>query len=329
MQYRAFGNTGWDVSEVGIGTWQMGGTWGEVDDDASVDTLLYAFDRGINFIDTAAAYGAGRSERVVGRAVKAYRGSSPLYIATKVTPPPGAYDGKHPPGPDADFAPCFPEAHLRASVDESLARLQCERLDLLQLHVWLPTGCTQLGWLEVLNDLRLQGKIDKVGVSLRDVRADEGVGLARLGLVSSIQVLFNLFEQRPLEALLPAAQASRTAAIARVPFDSGALTGTWTADTYASWAQDDKRHQMYRGERFRETLERAEALKQLAGSYGLTLPEAAVRYCLHPRSVSTVIPGMRNREEVDLNLAYSDGASLPEDLLNQLDRHHWHHEFYQ
>lgn len=329
MRYRAFGNTGWEVSEIGIGTWQMGGTWGKIDDCASVDTLLYAFERGINFIDTAAAYGAGRSESVVGRAVKAYGGSSPLYIATKVTPPAEVYCAKHPPGPDADFDRYFPEAHLRANVDASLSRLQCERIDLLQLHIWLPRGCTQLGWLEVLNDLRLQGKINKIGVSLRDVRADEGVGLARLGLVSSIQTLFNLFEQRPVDALIPAAKQTGTAIIARVPFDSGALTGTWDASTYSTWTTDDKRHQMYRGARFQQTLGRVEAIKRLVESYGLTLPEAAMRYCLHPTSVSTVIPGMRNRDEVDLNLAYSDGKPLPAELLTQLDQHRWHHEFYQ
>jgi len=329
MQYRSFGNTGWRVSEIGIGTWQMGGTWGEVDDDASIDTLHYAFDHGVNFVDTAAAYGAGRSEAVIGKAMKAYTGSQRIYVTTKITPPASAYDGKNPPGSDGDFDACFPEAHLRQSVDESLSRLQCERIDLIQLHIWLPKGCTQLRWLEVLNDLRLQGKIDKVGVSLRDVKAHEGVGLARLGLVSSIQTLFNLFEQEPADELLPAAEQSGTAIIARVPFDSGSLTGTWTPDTYAAWAEDDKRHQMYRGDRFQQTLDRTEALKQLAAGYGLPLPEVAMRYCLHHPAVSVVIPGMRNRHEVNLNLPYSDGQALPLELLAELAKHRWKHEFYQ
>jgi len=329
MQYRNFGHTGWRVSAIGIGTWQMGGTWGDIDDDASIDTLHHAFDQGVNFVDTAAAYGAGRSESVVGRALKAYGGSQPIYVATKVTPPAERYDGKNPPGSEADFDVCFPEAHLRASVDASLSRLQCERIDLLQLHIWLPRGCTQLGWLEVLNDLRLQGKIDKVGVSLRDARADEGVGLARQGLVPAIQTLFNLFEQEPMDELMPAAAQSGTAIIARVPFDSGALTGTWTAETYATWAKEDKRHQMYRGGRFKETLERVEAIKQLVVGYGFTLPEVAMRYCLQTEAVSTVIPGMRNRHEVDLNLPYSDSKPLPSELLVQLKQHRWQHEFYQ
>jgi len=329
MEYRTFGNTGWRVSEIGIGTWQMGGTWGQVDDNASIDTLHYAFDHGVNFVDTAAAYGAGRSESVVGKAMKAYSGTEQIYVATKITPPASAYDGKNPPGSDGDFDVCFPETHLRKSVDASLQRLQCERIDLIQLHIWLPKGCTQLGWLEVLNDLRSQGKIDQVGVSLRDLKADEGVGLARLGLVSSIQTMFNLFEQDPVDGLLPAAERSGTAVIARVPFDSGSLTGTWTAETYSTWSKDDKRHQMYRGERFQQTLDRVQELQNLVAAYGLTLPDAAMRYCLHHPAVSVVIPGMRNRNEVDLNLPYSEGGSLPAELLQELVRHRWKHEFYQ
>jgi aryl-alcohol dehydrogenase-like predicted oxidoreductase len=140
------------------------------------------------------------------------------------------------PDPDDD-APamrgCYPEWHLRAAVDAALYRLGVDRLDLLQLHRWFRSGTDELDWLETLNALRAEGKIDQIGVSIRDYRPDEGVVLAQLGLVASIQVVFNMFEQRPADALFPAGVATGTAFIGRVPLDSGALVGHWNEDTYA------------------------------------------------------------------------------------------------
>jgi aryl-alcohol dehydrogenase-like predicted oxidoreductase len=120
----------------------------------------------------------------------------------------------------------------------SLRRLGVERIDLFQLHCWLGSGVEELDWLETLNALRVEGKIDQIGVSIRDYRPEEGVALAQLALAASIQVVFNMFEQRPAAGLFPAGAASSTAFIARVPFDSGALIGNWTEDTYAGWAED-------------------------------------------------------------------------------------------
>ena len=323
MRYRAFGRTGWQVSEIGFGGWQLGGTWGKVDDEASIRTLLYAFEKGVNFVDTAVLYGPHRSEQVVGKALRRWRDSK-IYVATKIPPvvPPDADDE------NAAMRGRYPDWHLREQIEGSLRRLQVERIDLLQLHAWIPRGTVELDWLETLNDLRLQGKIDQVGISLRDIRPAHGIGAAKLGLVSSIQVMFNIFEQEPMTELFPAGQETGTAFIARVPFDSGALTGTWDGDTYASWAKDDKRHLMYRGDRFQETLTRVAAVRSLCEPYYDTLAEAAMRYCLHHPAVSIVIPGMRNEQEVSLNLAYSDGAPFPPELVEALRPHAWKHEFY-
>ena len=222
MRYRQFGRTGWKVSEIGFGAWQIGGGWGHVDDAASIRTLLHAFDRGINFVDTAQLYGAGHSETVIGQALRQWSGNK-IYVATKAQPTVW-------PDPD-DAAPAvrgrFPDWHLRANVEASLRRLGVERIDLYQLHSWGPFGHRELDWLETLNDLRVEGKIDQIGVSLRDNQPGEGVALAGLGLVASQQVIFNLFEQAPRDALFPAAMAGGTAIIARVPLDSGALVGNW------------------------------------------------------------------------------------------------------
>jgi aryl-alcohol dehydrogenase-like predicted oxidoreductase len=261
---------------------------------------------------------------VIGQALREWRGPK-IYVATKAQPVQW-------PDPDDDQPTMygrFPRRHLRDNVEASLKRLGVERLDLFQLHSWMVDGLYALDWLETLNALRIEGKIDKIGVSLRDFRPAEGVDLARFGLVDSIQVVHNLFEQRPREQLFPSGEATGTGFIARVPLDSGALVGHWTAATYAGWAEGSVPHQMFRGERFAQTLARVEELKRLCLRYYPTLAEAAMRYVLSSPQVSTLIPGMTSRTEVDMNLVYSDAAVFPQELLDQLPPHTWVRNFYQ
>ncbi|WP_333815604.1 aldo/keto reductase [Tabrizicola sp.] len=324
MRYRTFGRTGWQVSEIGFGAWQIGGQWGKVDDAASIRTLLHAFDRGINFVDTAKLYGAGHSETVIGQALRQWRGGK-VYVATKAQPT----VWPDPDDPSPALRGRFPDWHLRTNVENSLRRLGVDRIDLFQLHSWGPRGHLELDWLEVLNDLGAEGKIDQIGVSLRDNQPQEGVALARLGLVASEQVIFNLFEQPPREALFPAAKAGGTAIIARVPLDSGSLVGNWTAERYARFEPGSQPHQMFRGNRFAETLRRIEALKAEVAPFFPTLAEAAMRYVLAHDAVSTLIPGMKTPEEVDMNIRYCDGAAFPSDLLDRLPSHAWVRNFYR
>jgi aryl-alcohol dehydrogenase-like predicted oxidoreductase len=223
----------------------------------------------------------------------------------------------------------YPEWHLRNSVDQALRRLGVERLDLLQLHGWFADGLRNLDWLETLDILRMEGKIDKIGVSIRDYRPNEGVDLARFGLVDSIQVIFNLFEQRPSESLFPAGDATNTAFIGRVPFDSGSLIGHWTSETYAAWQAGSVPHTLFRGERFAETLQRAEVLKQLCAPYFATLAEAAMRFVLSEKRVSAIIPGMLTDREVDINVGYSDGHPFPDELRGKLAQHNWPRNYYK
>jgi aryl-alcohol dehydrogenase-like predicted oxidoreductase len=324
VKYRAFGRTGWQVSEIGFGAWQIGGDWGRVDDKASIDTLHYAFDKGINFVDTAELYGNGHSEEVVGHALKSWNGHK-IYVATKVRPIQW-------PNPDDDAPQMhgrFPSWYVRDNVEKSLKRLGVERIDLFQLHSFTPDAVQNLDWLETLLALRREGKIDHIGISLRDFRPDEGIELARFGLVDSVQVIFNMFEQRAANGLFPAGEKTNTAFIARVPLDSGSLIGNWTKDSYASFEQGSQPHTMFRGERFGETLTRVEALKNLCKPYYPTLAEAAMRYVLSAPQLSTLIPGMKNRAEVDMNIIYSDGKLFPEDLKEKLTSHGWIRNYYQ
>lgn len=326
MQYRTFGKTDWKVSEIGFGGWQLGGTWGKVNDNESIETLLYAFENGINFVDTAVAYGAGRSEQVIGEALKQWSNNK-IYIATKVTPLIPEMTSL-----DLDGNPSikgrYPDWYIREIVEGSLKRLGVEQLDLLQLHLWLEDGITELEWLETLNALRLEGKIDKIGVSLADIRPKQGLPLAKLGLVDSIQVMFNIFEQEPADELFPECAKTNTGIIVRVPLDSGSLTGSWDETTYFKWKEDDKRHFMYRDGRFKETLDRINIIKKICKPYYSNLAEAALRFALYPNEVGVVIPGMRNKHEVDLNLAISDGKGFSSELVECLKPHRWKHGFY-
>ena len=325
MKYRGFGNTGWRVSEIAFGGWQLGGTWGEVDDSDSVRTLLHAYDQGINFVDTAELYGEGRSESVIGRSLKEWTGSK-IYVATKVRP-------IRWPDPDEnapDMRGRYPSWYLRETIEGSLRRLGVERLDLLQLHCWAPGLATSLDWLETINELRLEGKIDQVGVSLRDYRPDEGIIAADLSLVASVQVIFNIFEQRPAtDGLFDACAQTNTAAIARVPMDSGSLSGLWTEETPATWMENSVQAQLFGGDRFTETLQRIEQLKEVVKPYYPSLAEAAIRYSLSSPEVSSTIPGMSNARSVDRNVAFSDGEPFPEELTLKIAEFNWPRNYYK
>ncbi|QKJ25672.1 aldo/keto reductase [Aquiluna borgnonia] len=325
MKYRNFGNTDWQVSEIAFGGWQLGGTWGPVDDSESIRTLLHAYEQGINFVDTAELYGDGRSESVIGQSLRKWDGGQ-IYVATKVRP-------IRWPDPDEDRPEMrgrYPRWYLRENIEGSLRRLGVERLDLLQLHCWAPDLATSLDWLETINELRLEGKIDQVGVSLRDYRPNEGIVAAELRLVSSVQVIFNLFEQRPAtEGLFEACAKTNTAAIARVPMDSGSLSGMWTESTPSTWMENSVQSQLFGGDRFAVTLERIERLKGVVRPYFESLAEAAIRYSLSSPSVSSTIPGMSNIKSVDRNVAYSDGQQFPEELLEKIAEFNWPRNYYK
>jgi len=325
VEYRDFGQTGWKVSEIAFGGWQLGGTWGEVNDDDSVKTLLHAYEKGINFVDTAELYGRGRSESVVGRSLKEWTGNK-IYVATKIQPVqwPDADDD------NPEMRGRYPSWYLRQGVDSALQRLGVERLDLLQLHCWAPDLVHSLDWLETLNDLRLEGKIDQIGVSLRDYRPNEGIDPAKLNLVSSVQVIFNMFEQRPAtEGLFDVCGQTGTAAIARVPLDSGALSGLWTQDTPNTWLPGSVPAELFGGDRFAKVFERVEQLKKIVEPYYSSLGEAAMRYSLSSPKVSTTIPGMSNSRSVDRNVDYSDGQEFPAELIEKIAEFNWPRNYYK
>lgn len=323
MKYRIFGKTGWKVSEIGFGGWQLGDNFGALDEKEALNTLWHAWEQGINFVDTAQMYGNGKSEERIGKALKQWKGNH-IYIASKVQPT----AWPKPSDPDPDIEGLYRPDYLREQCEASLQRLGVEAIDLYQLHGWFPSGVQHTEWYEGLRQLKEEGKIREIGVSIRDYRPEDGIDIAQTGKIASEQVVFNLFEQRPVEQLLPVCHEHEVAFIARVPFDESALVGNWTAHTYDSWENNDVRKVYFKGERFRKTLDKVEALKETvkahAGDrrYGM-LAEVALRFCLSHPEVNVVIPGMKNKEEVNKNIAVSDGEILSDSLLQALKKFRW------
>lgn len=320
MRYRKVGRTGYEVSEVGYGAWGIGGQlWGGADDVRSMRALHQAADLGLNFIDTALAYGNGRSEKLISRLLKE-RGER-IYVATKVPPKNKFWPAR------GKIEEAFPSDHLLECIDRSLTNLRLERIDLIQLHVWHPAWLESGDWYETLGELKQQGKIAHWGVSVTDHRPDSALELVSSGKIDTVQVIYNIFDQSAERRLLPLCLEKQVGVIARAPLDEGALTGEVTPDT--RFSRKDWRNLYFGGDRKLQVFRRARKLTALLDEETQTLPELALKFCLHHPAVSTVIPGMRSVEHVDANLAVSDQVSLSEEILQELRSHRWDKDFYQ
>jgi aryl-alcohol dehydrogenase-like predicted oxidoreductase len=320
MRTRKLGRTGLEVSEIGFGAWAIGGGWGEQKDTDSVEALHRAIDLGVNFIDTAAGYGEGRSERVIARVLKERK--EKVWVATKTPPAPGPW----PPTPYCSVEERYPESYLRANVEERLRNLGTDCLDLLQLHTWTRAWNREPRPFETLRKLQHEGKIRHVGLSTPEQDQNSVVGLMRDGWLDTVQVIYNVFEQEPAAELLPAAAEHGVGVIVRVVFDEGVLTGKYTKDS--SFPPDDFRSRYFAGDRLARAVERTERVRaELAGT-PYTLPQAALKFALAHPAVSTVIPGIRNLGQAEANVAASGMPDLPEDLVQRLRGHAWLRSFW-
>ena len=314
MKTRRFGRLGWNVSEIGYGMWGMGG-WTGSEDAESVQSLNRAVELGCNFFDTAFAYGMGRSEKLLGELLTHHRGRV-LYVATKVPPKNWKWPGRA----DTPIADVFPADHVRELTEKSLANLGTDSLDLQQLHVWSDAWVKDEGWKRAVDDLKREGLIRGFGISVNRWEPANVLHALETGLVDSVQVVYNIFDQNPEDELFPACRRLDVAVIARVPFDEGSLTGTLTRDS--SWPDGDWRNIYFKAANLAETLERVERLRPLVPE-GADLPELALRFILANPHVSTVIPGMRKSNHVSRNLAASDKPPLPAALVDALRAHRW------
>ncbi len=314
MKYRAFGRTGWQISEIGYGMWGMGG-WTGSDDEESMQGLQRAVELGCNFFDTAWAYGAGRSEGLLGSLVRANSGRK-LYTATKIPPK----NLKWPSRREYSLDDCYPPDHIQQYVESSLKNAGLGSFDLMQFHTWEDLWLADDRWIHKLTELKRQGLIHAIGVSLNRWEPWNGVKTVESGVVDAVQVIYNIFDQNPQDELFPACRKHDVAIIARVPFDEGTLTGTLTKNS--RWPEGDWRNIYFVPENLHPSVDRAEALRPLIPA-GMTMPEMALRFILAEPAVSTIIPGMRKIKHVEANLAASAAGPLSPALVRELKKHRW------
>ncbi len=314
MKQRTFGKTGWKVGEIGYGMWGMGG-WSGSDDEESLRSLHRAVELGCNFFDTAWAYGEGRSERLLAQLIQAYP-KQKLYAATKIPPK----NMKWPSKPEYTIQETFPPDHINEYVEKSLRNLDVETIDLIQFHVWNDSWGNDTLWQQAINDLKRQGLIRAVGISINRWEPENVLQTLRTGMVDAVQVIYNIFDQAPEDQLFPLCRELNVAVIARVPFDEGSLTGTLTAAS--TWPKGDWRNTYFVAENLKSSLQRSQRVSEVLPR-GMTLPEAALRFILSNKDVCTTIPGMRKLKNVEANIAASTKGALDEGFLDELRNHRW------
>ena len=314
MHNRVFGRTGWQVSQLGYGMWGMAG-WSGADDEESLASLQLAVDQGVNFFDTAWGYGEGHSERLLGRIVRSNRGT-PLYTATKIPPKHRQWPSRR--GDLLDDV--FPPAYIREYTHRSLENLGCTSIDLMQFHVWEDEWADDERWQRGIDDLKKEGLIRAVGISVNRWEPWNGIRTLRTGQVDAVQVIYNIFDQNPEDELFPVCRELDIGVIARVPFDEGSLTGTLTKES--NWPKGDFRNLYFVKDNLGPTVDRVEELKTIVPR-GMTLPDLALRFILSNDDVDVVIPGMRKSAHVLANLKASDAGRLSADLLQKLRLHRW------
>ena len=320
MRFRNLGKTGFSVSEIGFGAWGIGkGDWVGADDAESLRTLRAARDSGINFFDTALAYGDGHSERLL---AQAFGNSRDVVIASKV-PPKNMIWPAHPDSPLADV---FPSQYVLTSLDTSLRNLQRETIDIYQFHVWSDAWADQRAWQETVRQMRASGKVRGVGISINDHQPDNCLKALATGLIDTVQVIYNIFDQSPEDELFPYCAENNIGVIARVPFDEGSLTGKIRPET--EFAPGDFRNEYFAGDRKKEMWKRVQKIQADAGFPLDQLPECALRFCLSHLAVSSVIPGMRSPAHVRENAEASKKGPLTPAVIEKLRSSRWSRNYY-
>ena len=314
MKYRKLGRTYHEVSEIGYGMWGMAG-WTGSDDEESFRALQLAVDLGCNFFDTAWGYGAGKSEGLLGKLLRANKDKK-LYTATKIPPK----NFKWPSRREFTLDDCFPPDHIQRYVEKSLKNAEVNSFDVMQFHTWEDSWLEDERGIQKMLDLKAQGLFNAIGISINRWEPWNGVKAVKSGLIDTVQVIYNIFDQNPKDDLFPACRENNVGIIARVPFDEGTLTGTLTKES--TWPANDWRSTYFVKENLDASVDHADALKPLVPE-GMTMAEMALRFILSEPTVSTIIPGMRSTRNVRLNMAASEAGLLDKSLVSELEKHRW------
>lgn len=314
MNKRTFGRIQWNVSEIGYGMWGMGG-WMESNDQESEQALDLAVENGVNFFDTAWGYGEGHSERLLGKLLKRHSNKK-LYTASKIPPKNFQWPAK----PHYTFEDSYPIEHIKTYTEKTLQNLGVEQIDLMQFHTWDDGWTAHEEWQRAVEDLKKEGKIVAMGISMNRWEPENGIEALKTGQIDAVQVIYNIFDQAPEDVLFPFCDAHNIGIIARVPFDEGTLTGNITRNTI--FPEGDWRGTYFVPENLAASADRADLLRPLVPK-NMTMAEMALRFILKNKSVHTIIPGMRKHKNVLSNIGCSDGKYLNPDLHHKLKMHRW------
>ena len=314
MNKRKFGRTDWQVSEIGYGMWGMAG-WQDSDDEQSMQSLQLSVDLGCTFFDTAWGYGEGKSEIFLGQLLKA-NPDRKLFAASKIPPKNFSWPSRR----EFSLDDCFPPDHIEEYLNRTLENLGTSSLDLIQFHTWEDSWLEDDRLANSISAIKSQGLAQAVGISINRWETWNGLEAVKSGLIDSVQVIYNIFDQNPIDELFPLCQENDVAVIARVPFDEGTLTGNITLES--TWPEGDWRKSYFVDENLKSSVEHADRLRPIVPAE-MTLPEMALRFCISDPRVSTVIPGMRKARNVRSNMSCSDKGPLSSELLNTLADHRW------
>ena len=304
MKFRQLGACGITVSEIGLGTWELAGdAWGSKDNAEYLSAIYAALDAGITYFDTALEYGNGNSERILGEALRGKH--SEVIISTKVPPRCGEWSLALHRGID-DF---FPGDWIRQCCEQSLRNLQREYIDVLLLHTWSHSWAHCTAWYEAMIDLKRADKIRTIGISVGDHRASEANAHIEAGRLDAVMTVFNIFEQEPEYTLIPLAQKHGVGVIARCPFSSGVLTGTWhrgmvfpKGDWRAIWPGKEWKD---------EQLNMLELVRPILDQWGEDAAVAALKFILNNPGVSSAIPGSSRAQHIHTNASASNSIEMP------------------
>ncbi|HXR32104.1 MAG TPA: aldo/keto reductase [Verrucomicrobiae bacterium] len=322
MNYRRFGRTSWQVSEIGYGMWGLAG-WTGSDDAETLASLHRSIELGCNFFDTAWAYGAGNSEQILAKVIAHYKNNSSvggpdkhLYVATKIPPKNQKWPSRRAFTLDDCYAPDYIEVYL----EKSLKNLGVETIDLMQFHTWEDRWLNDERLPRSIENMKKSGKVRACGISVNRWEPCNGIRAVLEGYADAMQTIYNIFDQNPEDALFPICRMKDAAVIARVPLDEGTLTGTLTLDS--KWPAGDWRNSYFVPENLKSSVAHAEALRPLIPA-GSTMAELALRFILTNPDVSTIIPGMRKLKNVEANFAASTAGPVSPDLHKKLRAHRW------
>lgn len=322
MIYNKFAKSDENISILGYGAWGIGKKfWIGADDAESKRSLHSAIQNGVNLFDSALVYGNGHSEKLIGEVER--ESGETLFITSKVP----SKKFEWPASDNSTLSDSFPKDHIIESTEQSLKNLNRDYIDLQQFHVWNDKWAVEDEWKEAIRILKEDGKVQYFGISINDHQPENGVEAGKSGLIDSYQVIFNIFDQSPIDKLFPFCKENNISVIARVPLDEGGLTGNINEDS--TFPMGDWRNRYFKGDRKQQISERVRKIQHDVEGEADIIVEAALRFIISFPEVTCVIPGMRKEKHLISNVESVNKGKLSDEILDKLKGHRWIRNFYR